>query len=147
MEFRMVTVTEELVHLTLQSFEGQIRILHTLGYHQDRAQHIENLRRMIIALSEVVEETKNNLIEDLDGVYTSIADELAGQQELLAKAARKTDTREIVEFSKKLTQAQPQIINQLGMQEVEVEREIFQRFKVMSEKIHDLLAQTEKLRR
>lgn len=146
MNFQLVTSIEKLTNIALQGFEGQIRILHLLGPCNERPQHVENLKRMLDFLKQSIEADKEQLIENLEGVYSSIADELANQNQMISQAASVTNIDEIKRFSQKLAEVQPQIIKSLGAQETDVEKQILQRFKTLLENIQEIRARVEKIR-
>lgn len=147
MEFNFVHTLEQHVNLTLQGYLGQVRILSSLGFHSERAQHIENLRRMVIALSVLVEKDKEEVINGVDSFYSKIASMVAEQQEQLTNLAKETGEPEIIEVSEFLTKARPKTINMLGLSEAKTEEKILRRFNAMLKNIQDVLTIVENIRR
>lgn len=147
MEFNFVHTLEQHVNLTLQGYLGQVRILSSLGPHPERAQHIENLRRMVVALSVLVEKDKKEVINEVDSFYSKIASMVAEQQEQLTNLAKETGEPEIIEVSEFLTKARPKTINMLGLSEAKTEEKILRRFNAMLKNIQDVLTIVENIRR
>ena len=147
MEIKSLKAIEQFVHLTLESYEGQIRIIHSLGNHPYRGQHIEDLRRMIVFLQKLVESKKEHLINDIDGYYSRTADEITERIEFFAKSAKEIDNREFKAGIKKLKEQQPELIHEIGQQEVETEQDTIRRFRVITDRIQIILNTVDHLQR
>jgi hypothetical protein len=146
MDTNLISQTEVIVHLTIQAFEGQIRIIHSLGNHPDRKQHIENLRRMIVALSEAVERNKEGLLMGMEDTANASVKVIANLRIFINNLANASENTQAKECAKRINEIEKPAINRIGIMEASIDNNLIQRSNAMQENILTLLNQVEALR-
>lgn len=146
MDFKPTNQTEVIINLALQSFEGQIRILHSLGYHSDRKQHIENLRRMVLALSQAIDKNKEIILAGIEDTANASANEIVAIRTFLNNLAKHSGDPYAEECAREINQVEKPAINRIGLAEAQIENTVIKRTKMLQEIISSLLTQIDALR-
>lgn len=142
-----IPLVETLVNLCLEAIEMNIATLHHLGHHRDRAEIINNLKRMVGYLHEVVNNTKEKLFEDIE----KHVDLIMGVSENLMNDIN--DMRHTVdgdshleELTQKLATEHGKLTKRLGVLENKTSQEVSLRFKALNDRIESVLSTLDGLR-
>jgi len=146
MNIKLIDHTEAYVDLVLQSFEAQIRILHSLGHHSERSQHIENLRQMAVALLKIIDEDKKERLEGIEKIANACVNEFEAMHDTLAALAATSNDSSVRGSITQMDDAQNRVVHNVGKKEAEVNNTLIQRYNAMREKVELTLAQVDALK-
>jgi hypothetical protein len=137
----VIGAIEGMAGLVLQSLEAQINGIHVLGYHRDREQLIENLRRMALSLSASIEVIRDAFISEIEieteqMMHTNVVikDSLIRASESLQDEYSATNVANLLDERHKI------LVKTLGAEEDRIEDEILNRFAVMQASVQDVLS-------
>lgn len=143
-----IPLVEKLVNVCLGAIEMNIATLHYLGPHRDREQAINNLKRMVDYLREVVSSTKEELFEDIEkhvdlimGVSENLMDDISDIHHTIAGDSH------FEELTQKLANEHGKLTKRLGMLENKTSQEVSLRFKTLNDRIESIMSTLDGLRR
>lgn len=143
-----IPLVETLVNLCLEAIEMNIATLHHLGPHRDRVQIINNLKRMVGYLREVVNHTKEELFEDIEkhvdlimGVSENLMNDINGVRHTIDGDSH------FEELTQKLATEHGKLTKRLGVLENKTSQEVSLRFKALNDRMENVLSTLDGLRR
>lgn len=142
-----VNLTETLVKVCLESIEMNIATLHHLGPHRDRAQIIRDLKRLVLYLREIVNNTKGELFQDIEknvDLMLSISENLKSDINDICHTV--DDAHDFEELARKMATEHEKLTKKLGVLENKTSQEVSERFKVLNDRMESILSILDGLR-